>query len=82
MLRFIDPFVSVSLVSPDTSGGSDVDSVIAQSNGHNAPVGERFDLVVNLPDTGLCIGVALRLPRFYSAKPAMAEHRIHTKGWA
>lgn len=49
----IDPFVSVSLVSADTSGGSDVVSVNALSNGHNAPGGEQFDLEVNLPNAGL-----------------------------
>lgn len=50
----IDPFVSVSLVpsSVNTSGGSNVNGVNASSNGHNAPSGEKFDLEVNLPNSG------------------------------
>lgn len=50
----IDPFVSVSLVpgSVDTSGGSNVSGVNASSNGHNAPSGEKFDLEINLPNSG------------------------------
>lgn len=49
----LDPFVSgVSLLSVDTSGGSNVTSVNVSLNGYNAISGEKFDVEVNLPNSG------------------------------
>ncbi|MEJ5253201.1 MAG: PEP-CTERM sorting domain-containing protein [Chthonomonadetes bacterium] len=50
----MDPFVSASLVpgSVDTSGGSNVTSVNVSLNGFNAISGEKFDVEVNLPNSG------------------------------